>query len=347
MLVIGGVMRDPDGRSITSAEILDPTTGHWMGTVSMVAPMREGQGLRAFGLRDGRVVVDGGCCPAGPTSPEVFDPATRQFATFSRPTGRMIGVMADGRVLHLAATESQSGAVYTSLVPLLTDPSTGATTDVIVDPSVAIERDEPEAIVPLPNGLILLVTNAAGSRPGYGRVASLLNPASGDVWVIGDWTFDHPLPVAVLADGRVLLAGSVLTGDETKRFAEVFDPTENTFVKGGTPPAGTLSALGTLPDGRLLLRSDAVRGPVLFDPFDGSFTPIVGGAASRPGAALAVLSMDASLSPEGTLRGAGRGVSPTRRSSTRGLVDDRLGHPQRHRLNRPSGGGDPSRPPAS
>ena len=256
----------------------------------MIAPMRGGQGLRAVGLRDGRVLVDGGCCPGGPTAPEVFDPATRRFASFSRPEGRLVGLMADGRVLHLATTESGSGAVSTSLAPLLTDPSTGATTDVIVDPSVAIERDEPEAILPLPNGLILLVTNAAGSRPGYGRIASLLNPRSGDVSIIGDWTFDHPLPVAVLADGRVLLAGSVLTSDEAHRFAEVFDPSENTFARGGTPPAGMLSALGTLPDGRVLLQSDRDPNPVLFDPFDGSFGPIVGGAALRPGAALAVLS---------------------------------------------------------
>lgn len=125
VLVAGG--SDGAGTALASAEIYDPSTGHWTLTGNMLAAR---SGLTLSRLADGRVLAVGGySSPASPAlaSTEIYDPTTGLWsATAPLAEGRRYQsatVLADGRVLvvggHGAGQDSYvaSSEAYTQAVP--------------------------------------------------------------------------------------------------------------------------------------------------------------------------------------------------------------------------------------
>jgi hypothetical protein len=117
VIVAGGNTRGDTGTVLASAEVYDPSTGHWSSTGGMSVPRHK---LAVIGLADGRVLVLGGSNDRDAfgqyRSAEVYDPAAGTFA----PTGDMaarrykvsgaVVRLEDGRVL--VAGGSRTAEVY-------------------------------------------------------------------------------------------------------------------------------------------------------------------------------------------------------------------------------------------
>jgi hypothetical protein len=284
VLITGG--NRPDGTQLDSAELYDPSTGHWSATGSLNVPRSY---HTAVLLADGRVLVAGSqaqrLLPDGSTetvelnSAEVYDPATGEFT----PTGPMtIGragssgccpqterfpatALSDGRVLIAGGADKPGLDLF--------DPRT--------DTFTGVRANCQGHTVGLHDGRFLL-----GCGPGY-----VFDPASGQV-----------LPVTDNADwkrlGKRLPDGKLLFTDTVGSDPLVFDPAG--YVPGEQLPwsccakfndliwdkfgIGTnAETLTQLPDGRILvfaLRPDDTNHPLqlglalVFDPELLTFTEV-------------------------------------------------------------------------
>jgi len=88
-------------------------------------------------------------------------------------------------------------------------------------------------------------------------------------WSAADCCLPHPLRTALLPDGRVLVAGGVQPGGETRLLsAELFDPDTLSFSPTGAMSFGG-GPIGTLPDGRVFVASSP--NAEVYDPRSGTF----------------------------------------------------------------------------
>ncbi len=188
-------------------------------------------------LRDGRVLLAGGCtadgCEEGIAGDAVlFNPVTSGFAPAGKLQLARVGhravALADGSVLLLGGW-TRNGA--TAVVERY-DPEAGTFE---VHGHMLQARDGFSATL-IADGSILI---AGGYAEGMRRLPSAerYDPATGisrSVGALSDARMSHT--ATSLADGRVLVAGGSNSRDTVLASLEIFDPASDTFS-----PAGTLA----------------------------------------------------------------------------------------------------------
>jgi hypothetical protein len=248
-LVMGG------GTSPSSAEIFDPATN--MFSSAGIGAMTQPRGSSATApLPDGRVLIVGGGAPA---SAEVFNPATKTFSAVGPMTmernSPAAAPLPDGRVLVVGGN---NGVTYTNSAEIF-DPKTNTFSSAGVG-TMTDGRLAPVA-APLPDGRVLVAGGNNLSGPPFLKSAEVFNPAtktfsSAGIGSTSIERFDSG--AAPLPDGRVLVAGGLVTGPGAGAVAsaEVFNPNSNTFSSAGI---GSMTipreAFGMAPlgDGRVLV----------------------------------------------------------------------------------------------
>jgi hypothetical protein len=211
-------------------------------------------GAAAAPLADGRVLIAGG---GPPMSAEVFNPVTKTFTAVSPMTMERTypaaAPLADGRVLVVGGS---NGVTYTNSAEIF-DPKTNTFSSAGVG-TMTDGRYAPIAAA-LPDGRVLVAGGNDVSSPTYLKTAEVFNPAtktfsSAGIGSMGTGRFSAG--AAPLPDGRVLVAGGLVTGTGAVSSAEVFSPNTNTFSSAGI---GSMTiareAFGMAPtgDGRILL----------------------------------------------------------------------------------------------
>jgi hypothetical protein len=205
-------------------DLYDPATGRFT-PVGPVVKMRAGAGTAL--LPDGRVLIAAGDQDTRTTdTAEIYDPATRSFVSTGEmaPGNMSVGgpasavSLADGRVLVLGSIFGTSGQGGFTLLAQVFDPATGRFT--------ASESTLPSGLVlaaGLPDGRVMVVSGEQGgaveaydpSTDTFSRLASMPKPMSAST-------------CTVLADGRILLLGTVL-GDPQPDYGNRFDPSSGLF----------------------------------------------------------------------------------------------------------------------
>ena len=231
-MVIGGINQADIGFS--STKVFSPETRTWSD-----GPLLEVARGFPFAtlLRDGRVlVVSEGRTEGDRTTSEIYDPAA---GSWSNAGAWRVGVsvtglvsLRDGRALALGIDSNDTEPV---LGTLLFDPSSGDWSGVGSAPDVG-HAD----LVALADGGALLIGGAAflgfEEDVDAGRRVHRFDPAS-VTWVpvspMATARFDPQ--VAVLADGRVLVAGGGTTGSTQGAMlssTEIYDPTTDGWTPG-------------------------------------------------------------------------------------------------------------------
>ncbi len=265
-------------------------SGHFAGIGTPQVPR---SGVAPVVMRDGRVLVAGGCCqlqplPGAPNwdrasgtmkSAEIFDPATGSF-TF---TGELVfpgnygtaTLLPSGRVLVVLGWTVLDGSpaqIY--------DPTTGT-----FSLAGELSRDwSAESAVLLRDGQVLLIGHTLSDNVAR---AELYDEATNRFENLGqiDGQVRFGVSGTLLEDGRVLVAGG---GDgimgSTWSSALLYEPSTKRFTPTGsmtTPRAGHSATL--LPDGRVLIvgglkgngfmiAETHLRTAELYDPKTGQFT---------------------------------------------------------------------------
>jgi hypothetical protein len=208
--------------------------------------------------------------PATPTPPATNVPGDAFTVTGSMATPRWSHHavrLTDGRVLMLAGLATR-GTDYVAACEIY-DPKTGsfATTASLRHATMLME------VLPLPNGRVLV---AHELDLGW-EIDEAYDPATGEFLAVGPVTYSGGTTPVVLGDGRILLAGGVMTGSDPTPLAtaSIYDPNTGKTVATGsmhTPRSGAGAVL--LKDGRVLMIGglrDATAE--LYDPVTGTFTP--------------------------------------------------------------------------
>jgi hypothetical protein len=185
-------------------------------------------------------------------------PAADMAQDYSHP---VVVPLTDGRVLVIGAGSDGDGHPTTALVY---DPSTGAS----MPAGPFASQPDPtwiSAAVRLPDGHVFVTGNGS---------PQVFDPRTLQFTAVGPMVADRTDPaLALLHDGRVLIAGGRDSTDEWLLSAELFDPATRTFSSTGSMSSvGTASAweaIATLPDGRVFLGESAVT---LYDPMTGTFS---------------------------------------------------------------------------
>ena len=254
ILIAGGL--DADGNPGNQAYIWDPSGGIWADGPRLRF-RRDRAALTA--LQDGRVLLTGGSTLSpeppgdmitGTDATEIYDPLAGVWATAS---GLPIGfdqepfatTLPGGQVLVVpdwfANQETPSSALY--------DPAAGTWTTM----AAPVDFDGfTAALVALPDGTALAIdSDGAVARfdtaSGWRRAGALL-------------TGRFEPAVAVLPDGRVLVAGGVLNSDANSsatpalRTAELFDPGSGRSTEVSSMPAARFGDVAiALDDGSILV----------------------------------------------------------------------------------------------
>lgn len=234
-------------------------------------------------LKDGRVLVAGGCarrgCPLGTpggATAELFDPRTGTFAL----TGRMdvsrdddpAVLLGNGRVL-LAGGWGATGVLASTDI---FDPRTGRFSP---GPDMHTPRAGFTAIR-LRDGRVLLAGGFTANEVTT-RSAELFDPRTGSMTPVGDMVTPRgAYGATLLDDGRVLFVGGRI-GRRVVSTAEIFDPATGAFSRTGSLPMPVSNmGIAALPDGRVLVigGTDSVDGDVIYSgteiysPSTGRFT---------------------------------------------------------------------------
>jgi hypothetical protein len=248
LLIDGRVLLDggwsSDG-TLATAELYDPASDRFRPTGAMTS--RRGD-FTASLLSNGRVLVVGGQDANALATAELYDPGTETFA----PTGPMRSartmhtatVLADGNVLIAGGGEYRHPLASAEVYHV----RSGAFTETSVMTNVRYKH----AAIRLQDGTVLVLGGSdardwQGLEAGierYDRQRGSFTPIA----VMPSPRFKFPEALALLADGRVLIAG----GAEQP---EVYDPARNVFVptSGRLDAARFYSTATRLNDGRVLV----------------------------------------------------------------------------------------------
>jgi WD40 repeat protein len=262
VLVAGGDS-GRQARALATAELYDPASGTWTATGDMLEP---GRLHTATLLSDGRVLVVGG--DYGATRAELYDPASGTWtATGSLSTnryGHSATLLPDGRVLVVGGTPTvlKNGESSAELY----DPRTGSWTAT----GNLGQLRELHSATTLPDGTVLVVGCGLGNGNAT-ALAELYDPATESWTAVGkmDEIHDRGCSMTLLADGRVLVAGSSGSGA-----TDVYDPGSRTWTSAGNmemPRDGHTATL--LPGGQVLVAGgESVIGGTaeLYDPGSGN-----------------------------------------------------------------------------
>lgn len=253
-----------------STELFDPVTETYSPGPNLLGERRTHSSLL---LQDGRVLIAGGLCSIGvfncPTT-EIFDPSTNTItpgpdiavAVTTCCVHRTVplALLPDGRVL-IGTFQFGSPSTYGVL---LFDPADGTLSSLI---PYVVPWAQAEVAQPLIDGRVFMFR---------GSSSEIFDPASNSFSQTGSPTATRSSAgVAILADGRVLIAGgTVLEGTS----AEVYDPGSNTFTAvGGQQIAVGFGAYPNQTATRLENATVLVVGgndmpfAELFDPATGAF----------------------------------------------------------------------------
>ena len=225
------------GNASTSPEIYDPETGKFSSTGPAAT---DGNFATATRLADGRVLFVGGNNDTTTfATAQIYDPATGKFSpTGSLITGRMghtATLLTDGRVL-IAGGSTFNYAASPMAVPLAYHPGAA--------PSKIPERM---------------------TGPAMLASAELYDPVTGKFSPTGSMTTGRDYAAAaLLADGRVLIAGGGNEGSAAAASADLYDPKTGKFSRTGSMlVAQYAEGALRLPDGRVLIYAgNDGNGPV-------------------------------------------------------------------------------------
>jgi hypothetical protein len=256
VLIAGGIRAIlTDGcDGLTSAELYDPATGKFTPTGSLAVGR---QSHTATLLRDGRVLIAGGCygypAPSSLSSAETYDPATGKFSEVGPLTAERFNhsatLLTSGRVL-VAGGRGNRGEQLDSAE--LFDPTTNTFN---AAGSMPAPRSGHSA-TGLADGRVLLMGGIYADTS-----ADLYDPATGAFSRTGATAQPHQYgTVSALRDGRALVVGGWSTVGAVD-LAEVYDPATGHFSPAGTlAQARWVHTATLLADGRVLLvggRGDA------------------------------------------------------------------------------------------
>ena len=279
VLIAGGM--EANGRYDASAELYDPQKGTFAATAGMsVARSCHTATL----LPGGKVLLAGGARGADDhvATAELYDPATGRF----QPTGSMSGprcgavaiLLKSGRVLIIGGEGAHEDERLTSAE--LYDPSTGRFTST---GSMHVARDTHAAVL-LKDGRVLVVGGSSAGRYPNAHIeasAEIYDPATGRFTTTGSMsTARHKLAVALLPDGRVLVAGGSDNHDWRGQYAsaEIYDPASGRFTNAGDMQFRRFKlthAVVALRDGRVLIAGGAEH-PEVYDAKTASFQTVQG-----------------------------------------------------------------------
>jgi len=234
VLVMGAGSHGED--QTPSAELYDPEHG----TSVAVGPMVPVPWVHsATRLMDGRVLVIGGEGVA-----QIFDPATMRFV----PAGAMVSprpdtvatLLHDGRVLVIGL--GLSAELFNP--DTLTFSETG---------SMAATPVEAAAIATLPDGRVFVPAGVQTIPDTEWAIeAEIYDPGTRTFSAAGRMPDFGVVAAIALADGRVLVVGSVGMSGENRGRAAIWDPATRAFSRVADPP-GRVSIGTMLDDGRILL----------------------------------------------------------------------------------------------
>jgi WD40 repeat protein len=240
-----------DGRVLCmgggQASLFDPSTGVFTPTGSMSASRRDGV---AAVLQDGRVLITGGHDgTVALASAEMYDPTTGSFSSTgsmstvrSSPYGGVgsdytATVLSDGRVL-VTGGEGRNQILNSAE---LYDPKTGTFSPT---GSMSASREHHTATL-LPDGRVLVAggkgtPSTAGDGPSGPVLASaeLYEPATGKFTLAASMAIKRSFhSAALLADGRVLVAGGRDDSSQGLTSAELFKTSTTPTLTPGSPSA--------------------------------------------------------------------------------------------------------------
>jgi len=289
VLVAGGTAsNNNESEVLASAELYDPTTGNWSATGNMVWP--RGQHTATL-LASGKVLVAGGLCERGTplcplgalASAELYDQATGKWtATGSMTTPRYLHtatLLDDGNVLVAGAEHNDGILASTELY----NPGNGKWTAT----ARMITARTQQFAVKLADGKVLVAGGFGPVSPtDHGPLVSaeVYDPATRKWSPTGDLPAAHVGmgTIALLRDGKVLLAGGGGSGDPMLASAELYDPSTGTWTSTASmlAPRGE-SASTLLADGRVFVvggfsdpsvpNAPLLASAELFDPKSGSW----------------------------------------------------------------------------
>ncbi len=223
VLIAGGF----DGSTTTTngTELYDPATN----TLSAGPPLRHARGeATATLLPNGKVLVAGGNDGTNPLmSTELYDIATNTFS----PGPSMVAarfaagatLLANGKMLIAGGNGLTSGGLSSTE---LYDPSANS---FAAGPSMSVAQGPCTAIL-MPNGKVLIVGDGFNIDPNV-SVAELYDPADNSMAERSLDTFRQYPAVALLPDGKVLIAGGV-GASGVMSSTQIYDPAQDAFTDG-------------------------------------------------------------------------------------------------------------------
>ncbi|HEX6539573.1 MAG TPA: kelch repeat-containing protein [Candidatus Dormibacteraeota bacterium] len=256
VLVAGGTTTAQNQTPPTAtAEVFDPATSTWSSVGSMAAPR---WGFAATTLSNGKVLVAGGenaatdgCICEELRTAELYNPATRTWsAAGSMSQGRTnptATLLSSGDVLVVGGYRGQK---FDTSDPLAdSEVYVGSTGQWRLTGDMIIQRQLHEATL-LPDGRVFV---AGGLPANLFNVSGHVTPTTPDAEFYepnatdlitgrqGTWVPASPMPSgraqhgqALLADGRVLVAGGVDDNEQAINSALLYDPATDAWLDAGS-----------------------------------------------------------------------------------------------------------------
>jgi len=275
VLIAGGSV-NPNGSSVSSAELYTPATGTFSSTGSMITNR---QFHTATLLLDGKVLIAGGTASGNSAlaSAELYDTATGTFTTTGTMakarSGHLAALLPNGKVLIAGGVDSANcNACPAFLVGSeLYDPVAGTFSPTADMHMPSFERN---MAILLASGKVFI---------GGGQSSDLYDTANGTFSTTGGWSTissDWPDAQGLLTNGQVLVTGGNPDGFGSSTFAGVYDPGTGRFrLTGPMSAARDWHNATTLPDGTALITGGQINGgqtvsaAELYDPVIGGFVP--------------------------------------------------------------------------